>query len=113
MDSESFSTHDKAMGQLFTHLRDVIRKSDLSAREEGNFFFLLPMANEEGLEHTIARIKQFIAKNEVRDKKGALNFALSSFTSKEILSHKLDADMILAEIQARMAQNTINLSITG
>ncbi|WP_367606280.1 hypothetical protein [Legionella sp. W05-934-2] len=113
MDSESFTKHDKSMGLLFTHLREVIRKSDLSARDDNNFFFLLPMADEQGLENTIKRVKKFISKNEVNHQKGTLNFTLSSFTSKEILSNMLDADMIIAEIQAKMAQNTINLSITS
>lgn len=113
MDSETFIRHDKAMGELFTHLRDVIRKSDLSSREEGDFFFLLPMADEEGLDKTIKRIKKYLAKSEIGNKKEALNFALSSITSNEIISHKIDPDMIIAEIQAKMAQNTVKLSITG
>lgn len=91
---------EKLMGDLFANLRTVLRESDLSTRIDEDFFFLLPMTDEEGGRLTIGRIQQLISKNPISNSPTEINLQLSFTASHEMIAGEEESSCaILAKLQ--------------
>lgn len=105
IDKKQEVNSERIMGQLFNHLRQVFRDSDLSSRLDGTMLFLLPMADEDGCLIILERIRETIKLLSKEEEGKNLTLCVTYMTSIEINNLGLRGASMLTELHAKLLES--------
>ncbi|HAF87106.1 MAG: hypothetical protein CMF38_04220 [Legionellaceae bacterium] len=107
IDTTGKAKTESLIGQLFTHLHQVFRASDLSARLDGVLFFFLPMTVQDGCLIILNRIRESLKTLTQEKLDRNITLSASYMTSSDMVQAGLKNQIKPQQLQELLIQSNV------